>query len=184
MGHEAVHVAELVAVGVGQADVHHLRPALDLGPADFGRLLELVRDDQVLELPRADDIGPLAHEQRSIVVGRIERLDAADCGGARGGGAPRRVAFGDTRQRRDMGRCGPAATAYRVDPAFLDEAPHLERETLGRLLVVPALVGQPRVGVGGDEAGRHLAERAQVVRHEFRTRGAVEAYREEAEVLE
>jgi hypothetical protein len=48
--HEAIHVGQLVAIGVGQADVEHLGRALDLGASDLGRVLEAVVDDQVLEL--------------------------------------------------------------------------------------------------------------------------------------
>ena len=78
----------------------------------------------------------------------------------------------------------PAAAADRIDPPLLDEASHLEREALGRLLVVPALVRQSRVGIRGDEAGRHLAERAQVIRHELRTRGAIEPDVQKFEMIE
>ena len=39
--HEAIHVGVLVAIGIGEADVEHLRAALDLGAADLRRLLEL-----------------------------------------------------------------------------------------------------------------------------------------------
>src|SRR5216684_564633 len=79
--HEAVHVRRLVTVRIGEADVQHLRPALDLRAPNLRAFLELVLDDEVLELARADDVGPLADEHGPVVVGGIERLDAADGGG-------------------------------------------------------------------------------------------------------
>ncbi len=88
-------------------------------------------DDQLLEPPGADDVGALAHEDRPVVVGGIEHLDAAHRRAAprrRGtrGGRPR----ARSRERADVRGRGAAAAADDVDPALVDEALHLEGEAL------------------------------------------------------
>ena len=52
-----------------------------------------------------------------------------------------------------------AAAADEVHPALLDEAGQLRRQLLRRLVVLPVLVGQPRVRVAG---GQRLASAARV----------------------
>ena len=184
LAHEAVHVGRLVAVGVGQAHVEHLGGGTDLGAADFGGVVEAVGDDQLLELPRADDVGPLAHEYRTVVVGRIEDLDAAHGLGLDRRGHARRLAGHEARDRADVLRRGATAAAHEVDPALVHEARELEGETLRRLAVLAALVGQPRVGIHARPARGDRGQRAEVVGHELGPGRAVEPDREEPEVLE
>ncbi len=87
-------------------------------------------------------------------------------------------------QRRDVLLGGAAAAADDVEPAGIGEALELGREALGGLGIEAVLVGQPGVGVARDRAGRHLVHRAQVVGHELRPGGAVEADRERPDVLD
>ena len=49
-------------------------------------------------------------------------------------------------------------------------------------MVVPVLVGQAGVGVAADGNGRQVGQAAQVVGHEFRAGGAVEADRQRLDV--
>ena len=80
---------------------------------------------------------------------------------------------------RDMRVGGAAAASHDVEPDVGDEALELRRERGGRLQIVAILIGQPRVGIAGDAQRRHLADGADVVGHEFRAGGAVEADREQ-----
>ena len=75
---EPGHVGGLVPVRVGHADVDDLGAPLYLGPGDLAPLLELFGDDEVLELPGADDVGPLPHQHRAGVILDEERLDPGD----------------------------------------------------------------------------------------------------------
>ena len=180
---EAQHVGVLVAIGVGEAHVQHLAAAPYLGAADLRRLLELVVHDQVLELPRPDDVGALPHQERAVVVPRIDDLDAAHRGGQALRGPARRLALHQPGQRARVRGRGPAAASDQIHPALVHEAPHLQGEALRRLLVLAELVGQAGVRVHADEAGGEARERAQVVGHELGTGGAVESDGEEIEVL-
>ena len=182
--HEAVHVGRLVAVGIGEADVHHLAAPLHLRPADLGGFLELLLDDQLLELLRPDDVRPLTHDHRAVVVGRIEHLDSAHRGRARSGRAARGLAFHQSGEGAGVGRRRAAAAPDQVHPALVDEAAHLEGQALRGLFVVAVLVGQAGVRVDRHEACGDLREGPQVVGHELGTRGAVEPDREEPEVLD
>ena len=182
--HEALHVRRLVAVRIGEADVHDLAAPLHLGAPDLRGLLELLLDDQLLEPPRADDVRALADDHRAIVIGRIERLDPAHRGRAGRGRAARGLALRQSGERACMGRGRPATAPDQVHPSLVDEAPHLEREALRRLLVVAELVGEAGVRIHRHEARGDLRERPEVVGHELGSRGAVEPDREEIEVLE
>ena len=184
LGHEPVDVGGLVAVGVGQADVENVGAGANLGAPDLGRLLELVGDDQLLEPSGADDVRALAHEQRAVVLGRVEHLDPADRLLLVRRRDARRTAVDQRLDRGDVGRRRPAAAADEVDPAFIDEALQLEGQAPGRLRVLAALVGQAGVGVDAHEACRHRGQRTEVVGHELGPGRAVEADRQEVEVLE
>ena len=164
----------LVAIGIGEAGIEHLGPALDLGAPDLRPLLELLLDDEVLEPARADHVGALAHQDGPVVVRGVKRFDAAHRRCAGGGGPARRASVGETREGGDVRGGSPAATADRIDPAFLDEPP----------LVASAVVGQARVRIHGDEARGDLAERAQVIGHELGAGCAVEPDGEEVEMLQ
>src|SRR5439155_3262287 len=118
-------------------------------------LLELTGDDQLLEPTRADDVRALAHEERAVVVGRVDDLDAAHGLGLPGRRHARRAAGDQRPEGTGVGWRGAAAAADDVDPSLVPEAPHLEREARGRLGVLAALVRQPRVRVDADEAGGH-----------------------------
>src|SRR6267378_553054 len=133
---------------------------------------------------RADDVGTLAHEHRTVVVGRIEDLDAAHGLGLDGRGHARRLAGHEPRDRADVLRRGATAAAHEVDPALVHEPRELEGQALRRLAVLAALVGQPRVGIHARPARGDRGQRAQVVGHELGPGRTVEPDREEPEVLE
>jgi hypothetical protein len=78
LGEERFDVRDLVAVGVLQADVDDLRAAAHLGAADLGGGLVVAASDELLELARAEHVGALADEERPVVGGELDGLDAGD----------------------------------------------------------------------------------------------------------
>ncbi len=80
---EAAHVLELVAVRVRQADVDDLRAALHLGAGDLRRVLELPRDDELLELLAADDVGALADDDGAHLLAHLQEVHAGERGARR-----------------------------------------------------------------------------------------------------
>ncbi len=78
LGQEGVHVGELVAIGIGEADVHDPGAALHLAAADLARLLPLPRGDELLELARADHVRALADEDGPVVIAHLEEVDPGD----------------------------------------------------------------------------------------------------------
>ncbi len=182
--HEAVHIRRLVPVRVGETDVENLGAPSDLGAADLSRLLKLAGHDQLLELPGADDIGPFTDQNRAEVLIGVEDLDAAHRRHLVLGDPPRRSSPDHLSQGADVSGGGAAASADRIHPPRLHKSLQLLDEALGGFLVVAVLVGKPRVGVYGDVAVRHVRQRPEVVGHELRACGAVQADGEEAQVLE
>ncbi len=169
-------VGDLVAVGALQADVGDLRAVADLAAGDLAGLLPLLGRDQVLEGARADDVGALADQQRPVGGLRLHRIDA----GVKGAGAgrrraARRMAGGQAGQGADMLRRGAATAADDVDPAAGGEALDLRREAFRRLQIAAVFIRQTGVGIAGNGAVRQLGERAQMVGHELRPGGAVQA---------
>jgi hypothetical protein len=61
-------VVLLVAVGVLQTDVEHVRAAAHLRAPDFRGLVDLASRDQLLELAAAEHIGPLTDDHRTRVL--------------------------------------------------------------------------------------------------------------------
>jgi hypothetical protein len=179
---EGLDVGRLVAVGVLQADVDHLRAAADLRPADLGGALPVAGGDQLLEGAAAEHVGALADEQRPVVVGQLDRLEAGDQRAVVVRQGPRRPPRRQLGQRRDVRRRGAAAAADQVEPAGVEEAAEDAPEVLGALGVAAVLVGQPGVGHAGDAGAGELGQRAQVVGHALGAGGAVEPQVEEVGV--
>ena len=176
----------LVALGGLQADVDDLRAALDLAARDLGRLVPVAGRHQVAELPRADDVGALAHQQRPVVGGGLDQLDAGERRAPRAAAA---VAAGAAardhpRDRRDVVGGGAAAAADDVDPAGVDEAFEGGGQARRGLRVAAVLVRQPGVGEARHRAAGALVHRAQVIGHEGGAGGAVEPYRQRPGVLD
>src|SRR5205814_980976 len=143
---EGDHVGQLFAVGVGEADVEHLRAAAHLAPPDLGRLVEVTADHQLLELAAADDVRALADHHRAAIVLDGEDLDAGDDGAPDGGRAPWPVAPRHLGDHADVFGRRAAAAADDVDPALGAEALELCDHHLGRLVVMPSSSGRPAFG--------------------------------------
>ena len=167
--------AALVALRVLQADVDDLRPGLDLRPPHLGGGLETALGDELLEGPRAEDVGALADELRAVVLGQLHRLETGDQAAVMVRQPPRRPARHQLGEGGDVGRGGAAAAAHQVEPAGVEEAAEDAAELLRPLAVAPLLVGQAGVGHAGDAGAGEAGEGAQVVGHQVGPGGAVEA---------
>ena len=112
---EVLHVADLIGVGVAEADIDEVGARLDLGPGDLGGLLPLLVHDQPLELAAADDVGALADDQRPARLLALDVLDAADVGDLPGGRQlPGLVGAGGGADGANELRSGAAAAADEV----------------------------------------------------------------------
>ncbi len=171
---EGLDVGQLVAVGVLQADVEHLRPRAHLGAADLGRPLEVPRRDALLEGARTEDVGLLADQQRPVLGHQLDRFEAGDEGALVVRHRPRRPPGDQLCQRLDVRRGGTAAAADQVEPPLVEEAAEDLAEDLRPLEVAPLLVGQAGVGHAGDAGAADLRQGAQVIGHQRRAGGAVE----------
>ena len=80
---EGLDVLHLIAVGALQADVHDVRAVLHLPARDLGGLFPLLFGDQILEEPRPDHVGPLAHDQRPVALLGLHQFDARVVGAMR-----------------------------------------------------------------------------------------------------
>src|SRR5439155_26343964 len=127
-------------IGIGEADVEDLRAAPYLPAPDFGRLVEITGEDQLLELAAPDHVRPLADDDRTAIVVDRQDLDAGDDRPARGRRGAPRVAAGGVYEHADVLRRRPAAAADDVDPALGAEALDLPDERLRRLVVASFLV--------------------------------------------
>src|SRR6266404_6761124 len=92
-----------------------------------------------------------------------------------GGALTRLFAFGHLREGADVLLGGATAAADDIEPAVVDKLFELGGERGWRLEVLAFLVGQPGVGIAGDEFAGELAQRANVVGHEFGAGGAIHA---------
>jgi hypothetical protein len=77
-------------------------------------------------------------------------------------------------QRLDVRRPRTATAADQIEPSGVEKRREDLAEMLGRLAVLPVLVGQAGVGDAGDARAADLRQRAHVVAHELGTGGAVQ----------
>ena len=150
-GHEAVHVGRLVPVGVGQADVEHLGAALTWARPTSAASSNRSCDDQFLEAARPDHVGPLAHEDGPVVVGRVQHLDPAD----RDGALRRRPAGRPAPHQPAMARMC-AGVVPQHPPTRLTHPSSTKRCSFSARLsgvspYCPRSSGRPGVGVDADE---------------------------------
>src|SRR4051812_30149343 len=181
---EPPQVLHLVPVGLLGGDVDHVRAALHLGPGDLRRIVPLFLRNQVPELLGAEDVGALAYDGWTDLVGDLQRVDPGQRAAPLGGRFARPQARRDLHQLADVRVVRPAAAAEEVQPAVLAEALQRPREHLRRLEIAAVLVGKAGIRDAGDARTQNPRERADVIGHELRTGGAVEAEVQEVEVLE
>src|SRR5207248_464267 len=131
-----------------------MQPTTTPAPPDLGRLVEVTADHQLLELAAADDVRALADHHRAAIVLDGEDLDAGDDGAPDGRRAPWPVATRHLGDHADVFGRRAAAAAYDVDPALGAEALELCDHHLGRLVVMPLLVGEACVREARDREAR------------------------------
>ena len=145
-------------------DVDHLRAALHLLARDLQPRLVVAREDQPGELARAGDVGPLADVGEDAVRPDGQRLEPAQPEDAlRLGTLARRQAADGVGDRADVRRRRPAAAAHEVDQPVLGELAEHARHELRRLVVLPELVRQARVGMRAHVDRRHPRELLHVL---------------------
>ena len=132
-----------------------------------------------LNSARADHVGALADDQRAVAVFGFDQLDAGDsrrdaldCFGARGV-----LRCSHLRDRADVRRRGAAAAADDVQPAVIDEALELRGETMSGVSPILALL---RSAARRSDSRKcavvdHFVQGADVIGHELRAGGAVQA---------
>ena len=187
---DLAHLVGLVlALGERDADVEHMRAALDLVLGDLHEAVVVVGEQQFLGLARALRVDALADERRARVLherrgGHHARHLHRAALGARADG----VAGAAVDDRLDVLRRRPAAAADDRHAVALDELAEDVRELVGRLgedrLAVRALERQPGVRDAVDGDARVLAEVADRVAHVLGARRAVQADGVDLERLE
>ena len=136
---------------------------------------------QVLEQARADHVGPLADDQRAVALLGLHQFDAGVVGAVLAARQrARALALDHLRDGADVRRRGAAASAHDIEPAVIDELLELR---------APAIPASRRIcplrWAGPHSDSRRCAcdaislQRADVVRHELRTGGAVQPHREQ-----
>ena len=178
LGHqvkELCDVGGLVPVGVLQAHVENVRPVAGLPTADFGGLLELALVDETAEAAAAQHVGALADHGRAELVVHQQRVDSRYAGVVGFDDLPGRFALRRLAQQVDVAVDGAAATADQVHPSGIDEAAQGLGHGLRRLVVLAVFVGHARVGHAGHREAGDGRQGADVVGHERRASGAVDA---------
>ena len=134
LGVEGRDVVDLVAVGALQADVDDVRAVAHLAARDVGGLFPFLGGDEIFEEARADHVGALADEKRTIALLGFHEFDARIVGtmGACRQDA-RRLALDHLRDGADVRGRGAAASAHEIQPAVVGEFLELCRQRVGGL---------------------------------------------------
>ncbi len=170
------HVGLLVAVGIGQAHVDDVRARAALFAGDFGGFLEFAIVDQVLEGTRSDRVGALSHDVGPARFLHLEDVDSCHPAAPILGQRARLQTGNGLGHRRDVVGGGAAATSHHVEPTRLSEPRQGACEHFGRFVVAAELVGQPRIGSASHVRASRARQRPDMICHEFRSGGAVEAH--------
>ena len=187
---DLAHLLVLVgALGQRDAEVEHVRAALDLVLGDLDEPVVVVGEQQLLGLARALRVDALADQRRAGVLDERRRGDhrrhARRARRGAGGDLVRPAALGDG---VDVRRRRAAAASDDRHAVALDELAERRGERRGLLgedrLAVGALDREAGVRDAGDRHGAELAEEADRVAHVVRTRGAVQADGVDLERLE
>ena len=181
---QAAQIGNLVAIRLLRGNVDHVRASLYLRARDFRCLVPLLLGNQVAELLRPEDVGALADDYGPHVVGDFQCVDAGKRAPSPRRDLARLEARRDLRKPGNVAAMRSAAASHQVQPAVLAETPKRPRQHLGRLEVLAALVGKAGIRHARHARARELRQGADVVRHELRTRRAVEPEVEEIDVLE
>ena len=157
-----------------------MRAVLDLPARDFRGFFPLLFGDHVFEETRADDIGSLADDERTIAVLSLHQFFVRIVGSMRGRlYRPRPFSRSHLRDSFDVRRRSAATTAHQVQPAMIDELLKLRRERIRRFPELSIRVWKPGIGIAGNTEPGHFVQAANVIRHQIRTSGAIHAHCEE-----
>ena len=144
--------------------------AISLASSHFSSAIIFLNRREPMTLVRSPTI------KRAAGVFGLDQFDAGIIGAMRGRVYDvRRAALRHFDHGADVRRGGPAAAAYDIQPALLDEFRELAGQRFGRLQVLVVFVGQAGVGVTGDARRRHVRQGADVIRHQVGAGGAVES---------
>ena len=162
-------------------DVDDLRAVGHLIARDRERAGEVAGGDQLAELRRAGDVGPLADVDEGNVGAEGERLESGkphERSDGRDGARPD-VAdrLGD---RTDVVRGRTAAAADYVDETVPGEASDLGRHRLRAFVILAKGVREAGVRIGADECVCGEGDFLQVLTHRARSERAIEADRQGA----
>ena len=159
------HVQErrhrLLAVEEALVHVHvdHLGAALDLAAGDLECGFIVAHADEPGEAARTGHVGAFADVHEVGFGPDHERLEAAEAGvGWRFGRDPRGQPGDRLGEDADVAGGGPAAAAYDIAPACLQEVAEHGHHALRRFVVAAEGVGQTRVGVRRGEVGAQLRQ--------------------------
>ena len=178
-------VGNFVAVCALQANVYYMRAAFHLPASDLGGFLPQFCRNEALELARADYVGALADDKRARALFRLDNFDAGiHCTMSGIRRTPGRLVLDHLRDRANVLFGGATAAANDVEPAAIDKALELLRERSGRFLVEAFFIGQASVGIARDETAGERLQGANMIGHEFRARGAIEAERNQIHMVE
>jgi hypothetical protein len=182
---EAVHRGDAVDHALVHVDVDDLRAALDLLRGDLEGGVVVAVLDQLAEASRAGDVGALADVDEEGLLDDVQRLEAGQAHGRTGLGRRAGLeALGRPRDGTDVLGRGAAAATEDVDQAGVGELADDRGHLVGGLVVLAEGVGQPGVGVAGDEAVGEPAQLGDVLTHLGGTERAVEADRQRLDVAD
>ena len=179
---ETVYVIQLVAVGVLEIDVADLRAAFHLLARYLCRLFVFLFGDKAFELARAYFVGPLADDERALVVARLDKIYARKESPVMLLVNARALAFDHLGELAYVRRGSPATAAHEIYPAVIDESLERRGQAFGRFEIDAVFVRQPRVRYAGDARLGQRGDDADVIGHELRPGRAVQTYRKQVGV--
>ena len=169
-------VGRLIPVRVLETHVQHMGAVPHLPSADLRRFLEPLTRYQPLEPATAQHVGAFADHRRPRVLVHHHGFDARHPRFHRRFGDPRTLAGHRVDQMTDVVRSSAATAAGDVEPSVGCEPFQGGRQHLRSFVVVAVFVRQPRVRHAGNAEPRQLVQRPDMVGHELRPGGAVEAH--------
>ena len=171
---ERLHVRRFVPVRVLKAHVQDVRAVPYLPAAYLGRFLESSLRNQAAEPAASQHVGALPDNDGPHILVHQQGLNPGDPGLVGLDRLACRFALGYFSKSVDVFRHRAAAPAYQVHPTGIDEPAQRGSHHLRRLVVVPVLVGQTRVGQAGHREPGQPGQRPHMIGHKLRAGGAVE----------
>src|SRR6185369_2766839 len=120
----------------------------------------------------------------AVVVGQLDGFEAGDEAAVMVRNLPRRAVADEVDEGGDVSVGGAATAAHQVEPAGVEEAGEGADEDVRSFGVFAVLVRQAGVRHAGDAGAADLGKGADVIGHQLRAGGAVEADVEQVGVEE